>query len=220
MGLTQQQAGDMCGVSKRAYGNWESTNNPAVVPTLALLKLELQGIDIVYVLRGVREQSANASYSTHGIQESLPSNQPDDQFIAIEPADLKFPASQTPLSQPVQSIGSLALSKTWLAKLDLAGLDLRTLTAVGDSMKRSDGGISPGDLLLIAMGYEQLPSDGVYIIQFDNEAQIKRLQRDIDGSILILSDNPAYQTITVPQNRLDVLKVIASVERVIRLDVP
>ncbi|MBL4620777.1 MAG: hypothetical protein JKY89_00085 [Immundisolibacteraceae bacterium] len=220
IGLTQQRAGELCGVSKRAYGNWESTSNSAAVPTLALLKLELHGIDVFYVMSGVKSGPVNAGYSIHAVHESLPSHQESDQFLAIPSVDLKALCPHNSLTQPVKNVGSLALSKAWLAKLGLIGLDLRTLTVVGDSMSRSDGGIRPGDLLLVSMGGEQSLSDGVYIIHFDNEAQVKRLQRDIDGGMLILSDNRSYQTITVPKNRLDVLEVIAKVERVIHLDTP
>ena len=39
----------------------------------------------------------------------------------------------------------------------------------------------------------------------------KRLQREFDGSILVISANPAYRVITVPQNQLNSFEVIGRV---------
>ncbi|MCS5517648.1 S24 family peptidase [Pseudomonas qingdaonensis] len=39
----------------------------------------------------------------------------------------------------------------------------------------------------------------------------KRLQREFDGSILVISANPAYRVITVPQSQLNSFEVIGRV---------
>ena len=66
------------------------------------------------------------------------------------------------------------------------------ITVTGDSM---EGTLRPGDQILVDRSAARWMGDGIYVLQVDGVLQVKRLQRDDDGSLLIRSDNPAYQTI-------------------------
>ena len=71
-------------------------------------------------------------------------------------------------------------------------VNLSLITVSGDSMEDS---LRPGDQILVDRSITRWAGDGIYILQFDGVLQCKRLQRDSDGSLMIRSDNPRYETI-------------------------
>ena len=68
--------------------------------------------------------------------------------------------------------------------------NLKLLSAYGDSMA---GTFEDGDVLLIDSGVSAIDRDGIYVYSRDGELQIKRLQREDDGSLTVISDNPRYR---------------------------
>lgn len=68
--------------------------------------------------------------------------------------------------------------------------NLRLISAYGDSMA---GTFEDGDVLLVDTGVRAIDRDGVYVYSRDGELQVKRLQREDDGSLTVISDNPRYR---------------------------
>ena len=67
------------------------------------------------------------------------------------------------------------------------------LQASGDSMK---GTIDDGDMMLVDTSDTQLVDGRVYAVSADNNVLVKRVQW-IPNGIKLISDNPAYDSITV-----------------------
>jgi phage repressor protein C with HTH and peptisase S24 domain len=68
--------------------------------------------------------------------------------------------------------------------------NLKLLSAYGDSMA---GTFEDGDVLLVDSGVSAVDRDGIYVYSRDGELQVKRLQREDDGSLTVISDNPRYR---------------------------
>jgi phage repressor protein C with HTH and peptisase S24 domain len=68
--------------------------------------------------------------------------------------------------------------------------NLKLLSAYGDSMA---GTFEDGDVLLVDSGVSAVDRDGVYVYSRDGELLVKRLQREDDGSLTVISDNPRYR---------------------------
>jgi phage repressor protein C with HTH and peptisase S24 domain len=68
--------------------------------------------------------------------------------------------------------------------------NLKLLSAYGDSMA---GTFEDGDVLLVDSGVSAIDRDGVYVYSRDGELLVKRLQREDDGSLTVISDNPRYR---------------------------
>ena len=72
--------------------------------------------------------------------------------------------------------------------------NLAILTGYGDSMQPT---FQDGDPLVIDTGVKDVTVDGVYVLERDGPAGwelfVKRLQRQLDGSFLMISDNPKYR---------------------------
>jgi phage repressor protein C with HTH and peptisase S24 domain len=67
---------------------------------------------------------------------------------------------------------------------------LQLETARGESMLPR---IHDGDLLLVDTSEQRVRSFGVYVLEVAGERLVKRLQRKVDGSLILISDNPRYE---------------------------
>lgn len=68
--------------------------------------------------------------------------------------------------------------------------NLVIVTGLGDSMMPT---FSDGDPIIVDTGVVDVTVDGCYVLERGNELFIKRLQRQLDGSLLMISDNVRYK---------------------------
>lgn len=82
--------------------------------------------------------------------------------------------------------------------------DLLLMRAYGDSM---EGTFGDGDMLLVDQSIKKLDADAIYAFRVSTSSEIytKRLQRQLDGSIRIISDNKKYDAIPAEQSQLEIL---------------
>lgn len=86
--------------------------------------------------------------------------------------------------------------------------DLILETAVGESMQPT---IRDGDLLLVDTTDRTVSSFGVYALEIDGERLVKRVQRKLDGTLVLISDNDIYQPDQVTGDMLRTVTVIGRV---------
>ena len=67
--------------------------------------------------------------------------------------------------------------------------NLSLIQATGDSMQPD---IQDGDLLLIDDSIQDIIPNKTFVISQDNNLRVKKLKTDINGDILIISNNPSY----------------------------
>lgn len=67
--------------------------------------------------------------------------------------------------------------------------NLVIITGLGDSMR---GTFNDGDPIIVDQGVKEVTVEGIYVLRRDSELFIKRLQRQLDGTLMMLSDNPRY----------------------------
>ena len=108
--------------------------------------------------------------------------------------------------EPVKA--QIAFRRDWLSQNGFNVHNLMSLTARGDSMEPA---IGDGDLLLVDTSQRDVVEDGIYILKMNNRLLAKRLQRLFDGTIVIKSDNPAYERQVVPPSAANQLEVIGRV---------
>lgn len=108
--------------------------------------------------------------------------------------------------------GSLAFLRSWIND---RGLDPRRLVAVevaGDSMAPE---YKDGDVIVVDTREAPLKSGFVYVFRVDHELRLKRLYRNLNGSITIRSDNrddPQFQhDETLTPADLDQVQIIGEV---------
>ena len=78
----------------------------------------------------------------------------------------------------------------------------------GDSMEPT---LRDGEVILIDRQRNHMKNDGMYVFRIDNDLIVKRVERRIDGSVLIKSDNPLYDTFTLHPGEQESVDVIGRV---------
>ena len=73
------------------------------------------------------------------------------------------------------------------------------------------GLLSDGDTVMIDHRRSSLEGEAVYVIRLDDHLYAKRLQRQFDGTIHIISENKAYRDMIVPKEQLNDLEIIGRV---------
>ena len=97
--------------------------------------------------------------------------------------------SETPVAPPGTEY--LALRDDWIRRtLGIQPENLLLETAGGNSMLPR---IHDGDLLLVDTSEQQFHSFGVYVLEIAGERLVKRVQRKVDGSLTLISDNASYE---------------------------
>lgn len=91
-----------------------------------------------------------------------------------------------------ETIQDVRFSKRWLRHNTEASSfeTLAIVTAKGDSMEPT---IGDGSVALVDTAVTQLRVDGIYVLLRDGDLFIKRIQRNLDGSCDVISDNPTYR---------------------------
>jgi phage repressor protein C with HTH and peptisase S24 domain len=103
----------------------------------------------------------------------------------------------------------MALRHDWVravCKVDPTELVLETAT--GESMTPT---IRDGNTLLIDTTDRTFRNFGIYVLEINGQRLVKRVQRKHDGSLVLISDNTAYQPDAVDKEAADDVKVVGRV---------
>ncbi|MDU2409713.1 LexA family transcriptional regulator [Acinetobacter junii] len=101
-----------------------------------------------------------------------------------------------------------AYRKDWLKSRGLFEKDLEIIVVRGDSMEPT---ISDGDSILINTA-ENEPQDGhIYVIRSGETLWVKRVQRMLDGSLSLISDNKMYAPMILDLESTPDVKIIGKV---------
>ncbi|SBW12236.1 putative Repressor protein CI [uncultured Alphaproteobacteria bacterium] len=157
---------------------WNAGTTPKA-PHLVRIS-EAAGVSIDWLLTG---RPAAAHWG-------MPEGSPHD-FVPIP--WLQVPGSDT-IARGL-AVGRLALDRNWLRRAGCPHAETVAMaTAVGDSMEPT---IRDGDLLLVDTGVTDFRDDAIYLLALGATFRIKRVQRLLNGSVVVKSDNPAYATETL-----------------------
>lgn len=132
----------------------------------------------------------------------------DDTYAFIPLYDARVSQGHGSWSEGVKVLTKLAFTRYSLRKKGLEPAQLAAVRVDGDS---NEPILSDGDTVMVDLSRNVLQGEAFYVIRIDDLLYAKRLQREIDGSILVISANPAYRVITVPPSQLGSLQVIGRV---------
>lgn len=139
----------------------------------------------------------------------LPAGVDLTDFVFLPRLEVRAGAGAGAAVHSEQVVDFLAFRAAWVRqRLGLDPRDLVLIEAVGDSMEPT---ISSGDLLLIHTGEPRVRDNAIYAIGVDGDLMVKRIQRRMDGTLLVSGDNPAYKPDEIPPGRAGELRVIGRV---------
>ena len=179
------------GESESTLGNYERGTRVPTADFLARLKKKTN-VDLDWLLTGL-----------HGDGESTPGLVSQGDFAFLPRYSVNASAGQGLVPVEEHEIERLAFRRDWLREIGLDPRFAGLLTAQGDSMSPT---IPDGALMLVDRREDQPIRTGfIYVIALDGDVLVKRVSRNVDGTVDLISDNPLYPTKTIEQTDFDKL---------------
>ncbi len=98
-------------------------------------------------------------------------------------------------------VGAFRFSARWLREQGLDPAQLSAIRVEGDSMEST---LRDGDEILVDRTLRPL-RDGIHVVRVGEALMVKRLDLASPGRIALVSDNPAYRTIELPPEEVQVI---------------
>jgi phage repressor protein C with HTH and peptisase S24 domain len=194
-GISQLKLSEAIGCTRAAVTMWESGVT--------------KKIDGVLLVRAAKELRVRPEWLAVGEEPMRVFD--DEEFAMVPRHDVEASMGAGAEIYDEQIVEHLAFKVKWLNDYGLDRKHLALISAVGDSMEPN---ITEGDLLLVDKRPSQIQSlknGTIYVLRIDTQLYAKRIQRKMDGSIAIMSDNKIYSEEVVPAERLNDLHIIGRV---------
>lgn len=65
-----------------------------------------------------------------------------------------------------------------------------------------------GETIVIDQGVTMIEMDGIYVLEVFGRRLVKRVQHLFDGTLVLISDNPAYQREEIPRDSARNVRVV------------
>lgn len=143
--------------------------------------------------------------------EHIPALRPRSDDVAIPLLNVAASMGRgLVLPEHDEVVTSMSVNRAWLGRNAsfTAFENLCLLTGHGDSMK---GTYEDGDVLLVDRGVREVKLDAVYVLALNDELYVKRLQRRPDGTVLMISDNRAYEPYLIADGERNKFQVLGRV---------
>jgi phage repressor protein C with HTH and peptisase S24 domain len=108
-----------------------------------------------------------------------------------------------------QIVDFVFFKEEWIERcLGVPTKDLALLTVKGDSMNPT---LNDGDMILVDLRVSRVKDSAIYVLEFGKSFLVQRIQRRLDGSLVIKGDNPLYEPEILPKEGVESLKVLGRV---------
>lgn len=130
-------------------------------------------------------------------------------YVQVPRFEVSASAGGGAVVQSEQVVDFIGFKEEWIRNsLGASARNLALITVKGDSMEPT---LSDGDLVLVDTSAKDIEVNAIYVIQFWGSLLVKRIQRKIDGSVVIKSDNTVYEPEVVTGELVNQLNVVGRV---------
>lgn len=132
-----------------------------------------------------------------------------EQYVLVPRYEVAASAGGGAVVHSEQIVDYLSFKADWIRNgLGLSEKDLALINVKGDSMEPT---LSNEDLILVDLRTQQVEDNAVYVLQFNGVLLVKRIQRKLDGTVIVRSDNTVYEPEVIGVERVEALNVIGRV---------
>ncbi|HEY2070680.1 MAG TPA: S24 family peptidase [Rhizomicrobium sp.] len=164
------------------------------------------------IARLCNAKGASIEWLATGTGERILSLNAQSGVVDVPFYDVRAGAGALQLAHDETPSSKYGFDTGFISTLGVKAASALIIIADGDSMRPT---IEHGDPMFVDAG-ERDVRDGVYIVRRGEGVLVKRLQRRADGSLLMISDNPAYKPEELPRDDADNLHLIGRVKFVFR----
>lgn len=132
----------------------------------------------------------------------------ENDSVFIRHFDLKRKEVSEGVVQPWAK-QDLSFSKDWIQnQLQLEANQLAQTKVVGNAMEPS---LMDGETILIDVSHNFVQNEKIYFIEVNGSMMVRRLRQKLDGTLLVLCDNPEFETEEVSKEKVAQLKILGQV---------
>jgi phage repressor protein C with HTH and peptisase S24 domain len=203
-GRTQKDLAVELGLSVTAIQGYESGRQ---VPGGNVLEsLAKMGININWLLIGEGEMSRRDSLAVTETEQW-----PPEGYIHIPHYEIAASAGGGALVNSEQVVDYMTFKADYVrTSLGLSPADAAVISVIGDSMEPY---LADGDLILIDQKVTRIEDDSVYVIQSGDSLKVKRIQKMLDGTVIVKSDNNKYEAEVYRGETVEYLRVVGRLVR-------
>lgn len=209
-GMTHLQVAEAIGVSRQAVQKW-ATGTPPTLENLQKLAQALS-VSVSDLLSGEDDHDAKDPAEERGFVRAMEREPVRDGWTRVPMLDVSASCGYgCYCDEYVEMVGAADFSNAFLRSLPgVMGLGehFEIINAHGDSMEPT---IEKKSFCLLDRHQNRITMDAIFCIQTQNDLFIKRVMRNFDGTITLISDNPRYPPQTVPRELLDSARVLGRV---------
>ena len=132
---------------------------------------------------------------------TLPGKPPRADWVDVPRLPLGASAGPGALALDELPVGAFRFSARWLREQGLDPAQLSAIRVEGDSMEST---LRDGDEILVDRAPRPL-RDGIHVVRSGDALMVKRLDLARPGVLALVSDNPAYRTIELARDEVQVI---------------
>ena len=208
--MTQSELADAMGVSKQAVSSWISGRTSPTGTNLIKLRIALglppNGVGLSD--SGLASIPSSSDLKTNYVINST--DEVEDGWTRVPVFDVDASCGGGGLNANNMITGTVDFNTAFLRSLQgvLSPSGIEIVHSVGDSMSPT---ISSHALVLVDRHQQRISVDGIFCLMAQDQVFIKRVLRNIDGSISLISDNPKYPPQLVEKELLNSFTIIGRV---------
>lgn len=188
-------------VSRRSLANLSGTTEASI---RNYIKGRMPQVDVAYKIAKILDVSLDELISGESSGASM-----SDEYAFIPVYSIKVSAGHGFANGNEEDIvRRLAFRKNWLNFRGLKESNLALVVTQGDSMEPT---LHSGNSLLIDTSNKSLTDGCIYVIRVGDELYAKRLQKQFNGGVRLISDNKEYDDQLVQPNEVDQLQIVGKV---------
>lgn len=193
--MQQSELADKLGIHKNTMANYERGDR-------------FPDVNILLKLLEVFPDTSPAWLLT-GEGSKIKSEPAQEGFVMFPRYEIEAGAGPGRSVQSEQIVDFVSFKEEWVQNfLRVPRKDLALLSVKGDSMNPT---LNDGDMILVDLRSERIEDSAIYVLEFEDALLVKRIQRKLDGSVVIKSDNQLYESEILQKDRAEALKIVGRV---------
>lgn len=196
--FTQTSFAELAGTTKKSQIDYEKDLTQPKANYLA--SIAEAGADINYIITGIKAIKSQKS--------DLPDGYDGFSLVPVHDEVLISAGHGSVICSNPEPSNFMAFRNDWIRSRGFIVKDLKVFITRGDSMSPT---IEDKEPILVNTG-EKEPQDGhIYVIRSGEMTWVKRIQRLIDGALLLISDNKLYPAMSIKLDESNDVEVIGKV---------